>query len=77
MSEEISKFNVVLIKSGHDKVEMMKAVMALTGWGLKQSKDVIDALPGVVLGNVSREKADSAKTRLEAASATVEIRPVG
>jgi large subunit ribosomal protein L7/L12 len=77
MSEESSKFNVVLIKSGRDKVEMMKVVMALTGWGLKQSKDLIDHPPGIVLKRVSREKADSAKSQLETAGATVEIRPAG
>lgn len=77
MSEDTSKFNVVLIKSGRDKVEMMKVVMALTGWGLKQSKDLIDRPPGLLLKRVSQEKADSAKSQLEGAGATVEIKAVG
>jgi len=72
-----SKFDVILTKSGGDKVEMMKVVMALTGWGLKQSKDLIDRPPGRVLKRVSENKANEAKSALEKAGARVEIKPSG
>jgi len=74
MSEERddgSKFDVALYKfspkTAADKVDMMKVVMALTGWGLKQAKDFVDDPPGFVLERVSSEKAAEAVLALEKA----------
>jgi ribosomal protein L7/L12 len=64
---------VLLVKSGPDKVKMMQVVMKLTGWGLKQSKDLIDRPPGTVLEGVSYNKAAEAIRSLEAVGAEAEI----
>ena len=79
MSEDkthIVKFDVVLVDSGNNKIQMMGIIMDLTGWGLKQSKDLLDKPPGVVLKAVSKKDADKAIQRLEAAGAKAEMRRV-
>jgi large subunit ribosomal protein L7/L12 len=76
MTDGQSKFEVLLVKSGPNKIEMMKVVMALTGWGLKQSKDLIDDPPGLVIEGVSYEKALQAINTLESAGAEAEMQRV-
>jgi len=65
----VVKFDVLLVKSGANKVQMMGIIMDLTGWGLKQSKDLIDQPPGLVLQGVPHSKAIEAVKRLESVGA--------
>jgi ribosomal protein L7/L12 len=79
MSEDrthVLRFDVVLTKSGRNKPETMKVIMALTGWGLKQSKDFIDEPPGVVLQAVTHARAMDAIDRLESVGAQAEMQRV-
>jgi large subunit ribosomal protein L7/L12 len=61
----VVKFDLLLTKSGANKIQMMGIIMDLTGWGLKQSKDLIDQPPGMVLQGVAHSKAMEALKRLE------------
>jgi large subunit ribosomal protein L7/L12 len=71
--EEQTEFNVILKSAGDKKVEVIKAVRAITGLGLKEAKDLTEA-GGVVKEGVSKEDAEKMKKDLEAAGATVEIK---
>ncbi|MCL6620094.1 50S ribosomal protein L7/L12 [Thermomonas hydrothermalis] len=71
--EEQTEFNVILKSAGDKKVEVIKAVRAITGLGLKEAKDLTEA-GGVVKEGVSKEEAEKMKKDLEAAGATVEIK---
>lgn len=71
-SEEKSSFNVQLKDSGAQKIAVIKAVREITGLGLKEAKDVVDA-NGVVLENAPKDKAEEAKKKLEEAGASVEL----
>ena len=71
--EEQTEFNIVLKSAGDKKVEVIKAVRAITGLGLKEAKDLTEA-GGVVKEGVSKEDADKFKKDLEAAGATVEVK---
>ena len=71
--EEQTEFNVVLISAGEKKVEVIKAVRAITGLGLKEAKDLTEA-GGAVKEGVSKEDAEKMKKDLEAAGATVEVK---
>lgn len=70
--EEKSAFNVKLTDSGAQKIGVIKVVRELTGLGLKEAKDVVDA-NGMVMENAPKDKADEAKKALEAAGAKVEL----
>ena len=70
--EEKSSFNVKLVDSGAQKIGVIKAVRELTGLGLKEAKDVVDA-NGMVMENAPTDKANEAKKALEAAGAKVEL----
>lgn len=70
--EEKSSFNVKLVDSGAQKIGVIKVVRELTGLGLKEAKDVVDA-NGMVMENAPKDKADEAKKALEAAGAKVEL----
>ncbi|MFA4814702.1 MAG: 50S ribosomal protein L7/L12 [Candidatus Gracilibacteria bacterium] len=72
VEEEKSSFNVKLVDSGAQKIGVIKAVRELTGIGLKEAKDVVDA-NGMVMENAPKDKADEAKKALEAAGAKVEL----
>jgi len=72
----VVKFDVLLVKSGGDKIKMMQVVMDLTGWGLKQSKDLIDQPPGMVLQAVPHSKAQEAVKRLESVGAEAVVQKV-
>ena len=71
--EEQTEFNVILKSAGEKKVEVIKAVRAITGMGLKEAKDLTEA-GGVVKEAVSKDDAAKMKKDLEAAGATVEVK---
>lgn len=72
--EEQSEFTVVLADFGANKVGVIKAVRELTGLGLKEAKDMVDAAPKPVKEGVSKADAEEAKKKLEEAGAKVEIK---
>ena len=72
--EEKTEFTVTLKSFGEKKIEVIKAVREVTTLGLKQAKDLVEAAPQVVKEGVSKEEAETAKQKLEAAGATVEIK---
>ena len=71
--EEQTEFNVILKSPGEKKVEVIKAVRAITGLGLKEAKDLTEA-GGIVKEAVSKDDAAKMKKDLEAAGATVEVK---
>ena len=71
--EEQTEFSVILKAAGEKKVEVIKAVRAITGLGLKEAKDLVEAT-GVVKEGVSKDDAAKFKKELEAAGATVELK---
>jgi large subunit ribosomal protein L7/L12 len=71
--EEKTEFTVVLKAAGEKKVEVIKAVRAITGLGLKEAKDLVEAT-GIVKDAVSKADAEKFKKELEAAGATVELK---
>ena len=71
--EEQTEFTVVLKSAGDKKVEVIKAVRAITGLGLKEAKDLVEAT-GTVKEGVSKDDAAKFKKELEAAGATVEVK---
>ena len=72
--EEKDEFDVILASAGDKKIQVIKEVRALTSLGLKEAKDLVDSAPKPVLEKASREDADKAKTALEGAGATVELK---
>jgi len=72
--EEQTEFDVVLTAVGPKKIQVIKAVREITGLGLKEAKAVVDAAPKAVKEAVSKEEADTVKTKLEDAGATVEVK---
>jgi large subunit ribosomal protein L7/L12 len=72
--EEQTEFNVILKAAGEKKVEVIKVVRAITGLGLKEAKDLVEAAPSVVKDAVSKDDAAKFKKDLEAAGATVEVK---
>jgi large subunit ribosomal protein L7/L12 len=72
--EEQTEFSVVLTAIGDAKVNVIKAVREITGLGLKESKDLVDAAPKAVREAVPKEEADQVKAKLEEAGASAEIR---
>lgn len=73
-AEEQTAFDVVLTAAGAQKIQVIKAVRELTSLGLKEAKDLVDGAPKPVLEGVDKDKADEAKSKLEDAGATVEIK---
>ena len=71
--EEKTEFTVVLKAAGENKVEVIKAVRAITGLGLKEAKDLVEAT-GIVKDAVSKADAEKFKKELEAAGASVELK---
>ncbi|HKO21107.1 MAG TPA: 50S ribosomal protein L7/L12 [Candidatus Eisenbacteria bacterium] len=72
--EEKTEFDVVLMGAGDKKIQVIKVVREVTGLGLKEAKDLVDGAPKPVKEKVSKEEAQSIKTKLEENGATVEIR---
>lgn len=72
--EEKSEFNVVLAQIGEKKINVIKVVREITGLGLKEAKDLVDNAPNTVKERASKEEAESIKSKLEEAGATVELK---
>lgn len=72
-AEEKTEFSVVIKDAGPKKIEVIKTIRQLTNLGLKEAKDVAETPGSKVLEAVSKEAANDAKTKLEAAGAVVEI----
>ncbi len=72
--EEQSSFDVELAGIGDSKISVIKAVREITGVGLKDAKDMVDAAPKVIKEGVSKEEAEEIKGKLEEAGATVNLK---
>jgi large subunit ribosomal protein L7/L12 len=71
--EEKDEFDVVLDNAGAQKIQVIKVVRELTGLGLKEAKDLVDAAPKAVLEKASKDDAEKAKAKLEEAGANVKL----
>ncbi|MBW8902497.1 MAG: 50S ribosomal protein L7/L12 [Bradyrhizobium sp.] len=73
-AEEKTEFTVMLAAAGEKKIEVIKEVRALTGLGLKEAKDLVEAAPKAVKEGVNKEEADKIKATLEKVGAKVELK---
>ncbi|MDC0088890.1 50S ribosomal protein L7/L12 [Porticoccaceae bacterium] len=73
-AEEKTDFDVVLSAVGDKKVNVIKAVRAITGLGLKEAKEMVDGAPSTIKEGASKDDAEDAKKQLEEAGATVELK---
>jgi large subunit ribosomal protein L7/L12 len=73
-AEEKTEFTPMLVSVGDKKIEVIKEVRALTGLGLKEAKDLVEAAPKAVKEGVNKEEADKIKTTLEKVGAKVELK---
>ena len=73
-AEEKSDFTIFLTAAGDKKINVIKEVRAMTGLGLKEAKDLVEAAPKEVKKNVPKKEAEEAKKRLESAGAKVELK---
>ena len=73
-AEEKTEFDVILANFGAKKLDVIKVVRELTGLGLKDAKDLVEAAPKAIKEGVSKDEADKVKAALEEAGATVEIK---
>jgi large subunit ribosomal protein L7/L12 len=73
-AEEKTEFTVMLTAAGDKKIEVIKEVRAITGLGLKEAKDLVEAAPKAVKEGVNKKDADDMKKKLEAAGAKVELK---
>ena len=73
-AEEQTEFDAVLTEVGPNKILVIKAVRELTGLGLKEAKDLVDAAPKAVKEGVAREEAEAVKAKMLEAGATVDVR---
>ncbi len=73
-AEEKTEFDVELKNAGAQKIAVIKVVREVTGKGLKEAKDLVDAAPKVVKEKASKQEAEEVKKKLEAAGATVELK---
>ena len=71
---EKTEFNVVLASAGEKKINVIKEVRAITGLGLKEAKDLVEAAPKAVKEGVNKDEAAKIKKQLEEAGATVEVK---
>ena len=72
--EEKTEFDVVLTDAGAKKINVIKVVRALTGLGLKEAKEAVEATPSTLKEGISKEDAEAAKKELEEAGASVELK---
>ena len=72
--EEQTEFDVVLAASGANKIQVIKAIREITGLGLKEAKDLVEAAPKTVKEQVSKADAEEMKKKLTEAGATVELK---
>jgi large subunit ribosomal protein L7/L12 len=73
-AEEKSDFDIVLTAAGDKKIQVIKVVREVTGLGLKEAKDLVDAAPKPVKEGVAKDEAEAVKAKLEEAGATVELK---
>ncbi len=73
-AEEQTEFNVILASAGDKKINVIKEVRTITGLGLKEAKDLVEAAPKEVKAGVNKAEAAALKAQLEAAGATVEVK---
>ena len=73
-AEEKSEFTVFLAAAGDKKINVIKEVRSITGLGLKEAKDLVEAAPKEVKAGVAKKDADEMKKKLEAAGAKVELK---
>ena len=73
-AEEKSEFTIFLASAGDKKINVIKEVRAITGLGLKEAKDLVEAAPKEVKAGVAKKDAEEAKKKLEAAGAKVELK---
>ncbi|MCG7509324.1 50S ribosomal protein L7/L12 [Mesorhizobium retamae] len=73
-AEEKTEFDVILAAAGDKKIEVIKEVRAITGLGLKEAKDLVEAAPKPVKEGVAKADAEKIKAQLEAAGAKVELK---
>ncbi len=71
---EQTEFDVMLTSIGEKKVNVIKAVRAITGLGLKEAKGLVDSAPSAIKEGASKEEADSIKAQIEEAGASVELK---
>ena len=75
-AEEVEEkdVDVVLVSAGAQKIQVLKEVRAITGLGLKEAKDLVDAVPKPIKEGVSKQEADSIKAKLEEAGAQINVK---
>ena len=73
-SEEKTDYDVILTAAGDKKINVIKEVRAITGLGLKEAKDLVEAAPKEIKGGVAKKDAEEFKKKLEAAGAKVELK---
>ena len=73
-AEEKTEFDVILASFGANKLAVIKAVREITGLGLKDAKDLVEAAPKAIKEGVAKDEADNLKKALEEAGATVEVK---
>ena|SRR3990167_1389410 len=72
--EEKTEFDVVMTGFGANKIEVIKVIRAVTGLGLKEAKDMVEAVPATVKEGISKADAEDIKKKLTDAGATVEVK---
>ena len=73
--EEPTEFNVVLTDFGANKIQVIKVVRELTGLGLKEAKDLVEAAPKAIKESVNKDEAEAARAKLEAEGAKADVKP--
>ena len=73
-TEEKDEFTVMLVAAGDKKINVIKEVRSITGLGLKEAKDLVEAAPKEVKAGVNKKDAEEAKKKLEAAGAKVDLK---
>ena len=73
-AEEQTEFDVVLTSAGDKKIAVIKEVRTITGLGLKEAKDLVESAPAPVLEGVEKDAADEAKSKIEEAGGSVELK---
>jgi large subunit ribosomal protein L7/L12 len=72
--EEQTEFNVVMTKTGENKINVIKAIRTITGLGLKEAKDLVESAPATVKEGIDKKTAADIKKQLEEAGASVEVK---
>jgi large subunit ribosomal protein L7/L12 len=74
-AEAPTEFNVIMTSFGANKIEVIKVIRTITGLGLKEAKDLVEAAPATVKEKVSKDESEDIKKKLEAAGAMVDVKP--